>query len=155
MPNRCEFVDPNYNFPCGKPTRLSKIVIHYLDKKEPLIKYVCELHGDARFNYLSLEENNITKQKDQNKISYKESSVKMNDTRWHKCRRCIGKFKDTDIVCEMDFHWLKDTRISLRRSCLLHKYCLESELMFFSVISDDKAKDLRLTDFNSDKNIDA
>lgn len=144
MPNRCEYVDPTHNFPCGKNTTLAKIVINSPTEKIPQIKFVCKIHGDVRFNYLSATEIKLTKLKTQNKISYTEFSDKLKKVRWNSCRRCNGDFEKTDIVCCLEYYYLTDIRITLRRSFQLHKDCLESELKLFNVHKVDAMKDSTL-----------
>jgi hypothetical protein len=130
--HKCTFVDPEYNFPCNKKSH-TKIVINIPNKKEPIVEFACERHGDQRFNYLSLTESKLTKSKDTNKISYVEFSEQMKNVRWKQCRRCNGVFNDSDMVCCLEYYFVKDIRISMRRSFLLHSDCLASELRFYSV----------------------
>lgn len=144
MPSRCEFVDPLSNYPCGKNTTLAKIVINLPNIKDTIVKFVCKIHGDARFNYLSMSEIKLMKQKEQNKISYTEFAEKVKLVRWKKCRRCLGDFEKTDSVCCLEYMYLQDTRVGLRRSFLLHEDCLESELAFFTVKKDDIVKNTKM-----------
>lgn len=144
MANRCEYVDPENNFPCGKNITLTKILIQYPYKKEPVIKYACKLHGDGRFRYLSSTEDKISSDYKQNKISYTEFSEKMKLIRWKNCRRCNGGFEKIDKQCCLEYYWLGDNRISLRRSFLLHDDCLESELKLFNVQKDRNSQNTSL-----------
>lgn len=148
MGNRCEYVDPLSNFPCGKSTTLGKITIQHPSKKEIITKFVCKAHGDRRFDYLSIEEIKLQKQKVQNKItSWEEWKDSMKATRWKKCRRCHGHFDETDIVCIMEYFYWTETRIGLRRSFLLHEDCCNSELKLFEVLSEPGAENTKLDTF--------
>lgn len=131
---RCQYVDPKLNLSCGKNTTLAKIVINIPNQETPIVKWVCRIHGDSRFNYLAQTEIELTKQKDQQKISYTEFAKDLKIVRWNRCRRCNGDFEDFDIVCTLEYYWLKETRISMRRAFLLHNDCLDSELKLYSKI---------------------
>lgn len=141
---RCDFVDPDDNFPCGKKTQLTRIVIQYPNRKDIVIKHACKIHGDKRFNRLSASEISITKKKDTNKISYHEFAEEMKSIRWKKCRSCNGDFAETDTGCCMTYFWLNENNISLRRSFQLHDDCLASELKFFEIQKKNNTKTLTL-----------
>ena len=130
--HKCDFVDPQYNFPCHKKSE-TKIVINLPNKKDPIVKFACKEHGNQRFNWLSSTEIKITKLKDTNKISYAEFSEGIKQIRWKKCRRCNGEFTDSDVQCLLEYLWLHDSRVSLRRSFSLHIDCLNSELKFYEI----------------------
>lgn len=140
MPNRCQYVDPTYNFPCGKPTTLAKITFQYPDSNEIITKYICKPHGDRRFEYLSLSEKNLKKQKDTNKITYTIYADKIKSIRWKKCRRCNDDFTDTQKKCNITYWYWSETSLGLRRSFQLHDDCMDSELKFFNIQSDDSIK---------------
>jgi len=139
MPN-CDFVDPKYNVRCTTNRNLTKIVIQIPDVVQPIIKFACQRHGDIRFNELSRTEDKITKDRKDNKIDYTEFSQKLKTIRWNQCRRCWGLFNDNSNVCVLEYFWLRGTRISLRRSFLLDKECLDSELKFYEIFEDTKKK---------------
>ena len=130
--HKCDFVNPEYNFQCHKKSD-TKIVVNMPNKKDPIVLFACKEHGDSRFNWLSATEIKITKAKDTNKISYTEYSEAMKQIRWKKCRRCNGEFVDSDMQCLIEYLWLKDNKISLRRSFSVHIDCLTSELRFYEV----------------------
>ncbi len=128
----CDFISPD-DFRCGDKKNLTKIVTNVPNTIQPIVRHACNKHGDARFKYLSLTEDNITKQKNTGKINYAEFAEKIRPIRWNRCRRCNGTFEETELVCCLEYYWLKDTRVSMRRSFLLHKDCTESELGFFTI----------------------
>ena len=129
---KCDFVDPTYNFPCGKKAS-TKIVINTPNRKEPIVRFACERHGDERFNWLSSSEIRITNQKDKNQIDYKKFQDEMRKIRWKNCRRCSGEFIANDVQCCLEYYWLSDLKVALRRSFLLHMDCLKSELRFYEI----------------------
>lgn len=130
--HKCEFVDPQYNFPCNKKSH-TKIVINVPNHRDPLVKYACEQHGDLRFNWLSSTESKLIKNKDTNKIPYTEFATQIKIVRWKQCRKCNGIFEDNDIICCLEYYFVTETKISMRRSFLLHNDCLASELRFYEV----------------------
>ena len=137
MPNRCDYVDPTTNFPCGKKTTLVRILIQSPKSNEVIVKYVCKIHGDRRFDYLSLQEDKLQKQREQNKIdSWDEFKEEMKQIRWKRCRRCLGSFEDTDIVCMMEWYYWSDTNLGLRRSFRLHEDCCNSEMKLLEIQKD-------------------
>ena len=129
---RCDYIDPSYNFPCGKKAH-TKIVINIPNRKEPIVKFACERHGDERFNWLSSTEIKLIKDKNQNKIEYMEFSEKIKIIRWKQCRRCNGDFVDSDVQCCLEYYSMGDIKISMRRSFLLHNDCLISELKYYEI----------------------
>lgn len=141
--SKCDFVDPNYNFPCNKKAH-TKIVINIPNKKEPIVKFACERHGDERFNYLSSTENRLLKEKQQNKIQYPEFSEKIKIVRWKECRRCNDMFSDTEIQCCLEYYFMGDIKISMRRSFLLHDDCLMRELKFYDIQKESTHKIMTL-----------
>ena len=128
----CDFVEPISGFRCGDKKNLTKIVINFPNEITPTVRHACKKHGDDRFRYLSASEEKLTKQKDHHKISYTEFAEKIKPIRWNRCRRCNGNFEDTEIVCCLEYYWVKETRVSMRRSFLLHEDCTNSELKFFT-----------------------
>lgn len=146
MPNRCEYVDPLYNVPCGKLTTLAKIVINLPLYIQPVVRFVCKIHGDIRFDYLAQSEINLKKLKDNNKIQYDKYKKSLRNIRWSRCRMCNADFVITDVVCCLEYYWLTKTRVSMRRSFLLHDFCLKSEMGFFNVQKSEKFKNQTLDD---------
>lgn len=80
---------------------------------------------------LSITEIKLKKQLDMNKINYEEYNEEIRKIRWQVCRKCFKPFTNTDTVCEIDYHWLKEIRVTLRRSFLLHLVCTNQELEFY------------------------
>jgi hypothetical protein len=136
---RCEFVDPNTNFPCGKKFNMTKIIFNSPKKKEPIVKFTCKYDGDDRFRYLSKTEDNLTLEYKKNKIKYDEFKERIKLIRWKKCRRCNGEFESDEIVCNIIFYyWKNGLFIGLRRSFQLHDDCMERELKLFNIQKVDK-----------------
>ena len=140
---KCSFVDPEYNHPCNKKAS-QKIVIQWPNKNQPLVKFACERHGDARFNYLSLSEKKLQKKKDENKIEWQEYKDEIRLIRWKICRRCNGDFEEQDMQCCVEYFWITDIRIGLKRSFLLHNDCLSSELRYYEINRQGTARDTTL-----------
>lgn len=102
----------------------------YPSKPIPVVKHVCKIHGDPRFNYLSSTENKAQDDKVKNRISYAQFMDKMKLIRWKNCRRCNGIFEQADVQCSMTWFWVKESAISMRRSFILHDDCMKRELAF-------------------------
>ncbi|MCV0393700.1 MAG: hypothetical protein K5790_10500 [Nitrosopumilus sp.] len=138
MPSRCEFVDPEFNFPCGKVFNLTKIIFNHPKKKEPIVKFACKPDGDRRFRYLSMTEEKLSTQYKQNKIKYEEFKEEMKQIRWKRCRRCNGEFESNEVACNITYYYWKDGMfMGLRRSFQLHDDCMERELKLFNIQKED------------------
>lgn len=131
--SKCNFVELGRTSECGEKKNLTKITINIPNQTLPIVKWACRRHGDQRFIILSQLEILLTKQEHTGKIDHTKFSDEMKLERWKKCRKCHQVFLQTDTVCELDYHWVKDTRVSLRRSFLLHLTCTNQELDFYKV----------------------
>ena len=143
----CDFVDPKYNIKCNEKNNLTKIIINIPNHIISIVKHACIRHGDERFNYLSSTEIKLIKEKDMNKISYREFADSIKIVRWNKCRRCNATLEKTDVVCCIIYFWTTDIRISMRRSFLLHQDCTESELKLYKIYSKSESTNIRLEKF--------
>lgn len=140
---QCQFVDPTDHYRCGEK---AKTRILFIDSTSihPLIRVACDRHGDLRFNALSNTEIEITKKKNEDRISYTEFSDRMRVIRWSECRRCFSMFKMDDTNWIIEFFAIKrDTQIRMRRSFRVHASCGKSELSIFTEKKDlEKNKSL-------------
>jgi len=132
--SKCEFVDLSTGIVCNSTNQITKIVFNSTLTKIPLVFFACRLHGDMRFNALSMSERLLHEQKNNNAIDWENFKETLKNIRWKSCRRCNREIGDTATYC-VEYFWIreKENKIGLRRSFILDNECAKSELRLFGI----------------------